>query len=183
MWRDLNDEWLERIKEKPTLVVRMEDFKMDCEASLTRLIGFLEVTLRPERIKCACARDHATGAKREGKYSPDYTPEMLEELESAVGEMMGRFGYDMEQSKLGAVPEFGLKGYILPESMHTKRKLPVKYGGDSRKLPVVEEDKAQQRRLQNDRLPPPSPPPPSPPPPVKAAEGTIVEEIRQYQQA
>ena len=48
---------------------------------------------------------------------------------------------------------------------------------------LLARDKAQQRRLQNDRLPPPSPPPPSPPPPVKAAEGTIVEEIRQYQQA
>ena len=201
MWRDLNDEWLERIKEKPTLVVRMEDFKMDCEASLTRLIGFLEVTLRPERIKCACARDHATGAKREGKYSPDYTPEMLEELESAVGEMMGRFGYDMEQSKLGAVPEFGLKGYILPESMHTRRKLPVVEEEEERRREEMERqdrekaarlmeeerllarDKAQQRRLQNDRLLPPSPPPPSPPPPVKVAEGTMVEEIRQYQQA
>ena len=43
MWRDHARAWIERMEKKPTLVVRMEDFKADCVGSLGRALDFLEV--------------------------------------------------------------------------------------------------------------------------------------------
>eukprot|EP01047_Picozoa_sp_COSAG01_P055418 COSAG01_NODE_6169_length_3814_cov_2.140781_4_plen_60_part_00 len=43
LWRDHARAWIERMEKKPTLVVRMEDFKADCVGSLGRALDFLEV--------------------------------------------------------------------------------------------------------------------------------------------
>lgn len=86
MWRDHTTEWIGRTTQKDTLVspaaatfhiispdlyeslstvslsrvqvVRMEDFKVDCNNALGRVMDWFGLKRRSERIDCACGKDH-----------------------------------------------------------------------------------------------------------------------------
>lgn len=141
-------EWITRTKEKDTLVVRMEDFKVDCTSvrtrrsrlqaheltfwilslpcqpcwstqALGRALDWLGVARREDRIECACGRDHR--AKRASNFSHAFTPKMLQEAQKTAGPLMARLGYDIEQSRMAAVPEFGLPALSFPSGRRQQR--------------------------------------------------------------
>ena len=82
MWRDHASTWLDRVDQKPTLVVRMEDFKLDCVNSLGRVMDWLGVKRRSQRLECACSEDHR--AKRSASFVPKFSPDMLSEAAKQV---------------------------------------------------------------------------------------------------
>jgi len=113
MWRDHTKEWIGRTDRVPTLVVRMEDFKVDCGHALGRVMDWFGIRQRTERIDCACQKDHR--AKRAANFSHAFTPAMLAEANKQASELMARLGYDIDQSELKAVPEFDLPQLAFPK--------------------------------------------------------------------
>lgn len=82
-------------------------------------MDWLGVTRREDRIECACGRDHR--AKRASNFSHAFTPAMLQEAQKQAGPLMAQLGYDIEQSQLKAVPEFGLPAYSFPSRRRQQR--------------------------------------------------------------
>lgn len=88
--------------------------------ALGRAMDWLGVTRRENRIECACGRDHR--AKRASNFSHAFTPAMLQEAQKQAGPLMAQLGYDIEQSQLKAVPEFGLPALSFPSRRRQETK-------------------------------------------------------------
>lgn len=82
-------------------------------------MDWLGVSRREDRIDCACGRDHR--AKRASNFSHAFTPEMLQEARKQAGPLMAQLGYDLEQTQLKAVPEFGLPALPFPSQRRQQR--------------------------------------------------------------
>ena len=87
--------------------------------ALGRALDWLGVSRREDRIECACGRDHR--AKRASNFSHAFTPEMLQEARKQAGTLMAKLGYDLEQTQLKAVPEFGLPALTFPSQRRQQR--------------------------------------------------------------